>query len=52
MFPFGGHGSSQQILIEQDVALSTVRLLIAPGTEIQYYKKEFIYNKPVLRGHI
>jgi hypothetical protein len=33
MFPFGLHGSSQQILIEQDVTLTTVRLLIAPGTE-------------------
>lgn len=35
MFPFGGHGSFQQILIERDVTCTSVRLLIAPGTEIQ-----------------
>ena len=34
MFPFGGHGSFQQIWTEWDVTLATVRLLIAPGTEI------------------
>jgi hypothetical protein len=39
MFPFGGHGSFQQIFIERDVTLSTIRLLIAAGTEIQNYKR-------------
>jgi hypothetical protein len=38
MFPFGEHGSFQQIWTERDVILATVMLLIAPGTEIYNIK--------------